>query len=204
MTSNYYKNIADFYDQRWKRYTDNTLDKVIRYFPDALENKVMLDFGCGTGELLKRLLTVHPDLTQVIGYDPVEEMLQQAQDKIQQFPEHTRKKVKLQNHKNFETRFDIIVSTSVLHYLAQPHLELSNLKSVLQKNGLLILLDYTKKGLLAKYFEWVIKRIDAMHHKAYHPHQIREMVGSAGFKINKSEEFDITLLWKGIIIQASV
>lgn len=204
MFDHYYKNIASLYDRRWKHYTDNTLDKVIQYFPDALENKTILDFGCGTGELIKRLLVANPDLAQVTGYDLTEEMLQQAQKKIQQFPEHISRKVKLQDHKDFETRFDIIVSTSVFHYLPQPHAELINLKSLLQKDGFLILLDYTKNGLLAKYFEWVIKRVDAMHQKAYAPHQIREMVESAGFNINKSEEFKITPLWRGAMIKATV
>lgn len=199
---NYYKYIADFYDRRWKRYTEKTIDKVIQYFPNSLENKIILDFGCGTGELIKKMLNENPNLGHVVGYDPSEEMLQQAKNKAGRFPDHIREKVSFQSHKSFEVKFDIIVSTSVLHYLPQPHEELLSFRPLLQKGGILILLDYSKKSFLTKYFEWIIKKIDVQHQKAYYPHQIRGMVESAEFKIDRSDEFDITPLWKGYIVEA--
>ncbi|MDF9799202.1 ubiquinone/menaquinone biosynthesis C-methylase UbiE [Catalinimonas alkaloidigena] len=162
MSVNYYKNIADSYDKKWKSYTDNTLEIAIQHFPESLEGKTMLDFGCGTGELIRRILEKHPNLDHITGYDPVEEMLHQARKKIQHLPGYLRDKVKMQNQKNFENKYDLIVSTSVFHYLQHPDSEMVNLKAHLQKDGMLILLDYIKSGFLAKYFEWAIKRIDNM------------------------------------------
>lgn len=199
---NYYKYIADFYDRRWKRYTERSIEKVFQYLPNSLENKIILDFGCGTGELIKKLFEVNPSLGHVVGYDPSEEMLQQAKDKIDQFPDHIRKKIDFQDHKIFETEFDIIVSTSVLHYLPHPHEEFLNFRKLLRKGGILILLDYSKKGFLAKHFEWIIKSIDVQHQKVYYPHQIREMVLSAGFTMERNEELNLTPLWKGYILKA--
>ncbi len=203
MINDYYKHIASFYDQKWKRYTQVTLDKVMQCLPDTVAHQTVLDYGCGTGTLIQRLLIAHPDMQQVIGYDPVEEMLQQAQKKLEQLPAHIQKKVILQSHKEFDAPFDIIVSTSVLHYLPQPISELRYLREILKKDGLLLLLDYTKDGWLARYFEWVIKRIDAAHQKAYWPSQIVEMVESAGFTIMNMEAFAITFFWQGMVLKAS-
>ncbi|MEK6480444.1 class I SAM-dependent methyltransferase [Catalinimonas sp. 4WD22] len=203
MSVNYFINIADSYDKKWKSYTDNTLEKAFQYFPESLEGKTILDFGCGTGELIRRTLEKHPNLGHITGYDPVENMLQQARKKIQHLPGYLRDKVKLQNQKNFENKYDLIVSTSVFHYLQHPDSEMVNLKAHLQKDGMLILLDYIKSGFLAKYFEWAIKRIDNMHHKVYSPHQIQEILGRAGFKIISSEKFKITFFWKGVVVCAT-
>jgi ubiquinone/menaquinone biosynthesis C-methylase UbiE len=204
MNMNYYKRIADNYDSRWKNYTDNTLQKLIQYLPASLENKTILDFGCGTGELVKRLLSLNPDLAHITGYDPVEEILRQAQMKMSQLPEDSQKKVKLQSHLNFENKFDLIVSSSVFHYLPKPRARLHHFKSLLREGGILVLLDYTKSSLLVRYFEWFFKYIDSMHQQAYTPKQIKIMVESADFKLEDSEEFKITPLWKGFVIRVSV
>ena len=204
MGVDYYKKVANNYDSWWNTYMDNTFRKLIQYLPASLENKKILDFGCGTGELIKRLLVQNPALAQISGYDPVEEMLRQAQIKVRQLPEHTQEKVKLQSHQNFGMRFDLIISSSVLHYLSQPQKVLSYLKSLLCKGGTLVLLDYTKNGFLAKYLEWSFKYIDSMHQQAYKPRQIRDIVEDAGFKAERSEEFRITPLWKGYVIKAVV
>ena len=143
MGLDYYKRVANNYDSRWKTYMDKTFQKLIQYLPASLENKTILDFGCGTGELIKRLLTLNPALAQIIGYDPVEKMLRQAQIKMKQLPEHTQEKVKLQSHQNFGMKFDLIVSSSVLHYLPQPQKVLRDFKSLLCEGGTLVLLDYT-------------------------------------------------------------
>lgn len=204
MGIDYYKRVASNYDSRWETYMDNTFQKLIQYLPASLENKTILDFGCGTGELIERLLTLNPALAQITGYDPVEEMLRQAQIKMRQFPEHTQEKVKLQSHQNYGMKFDLIISSSVLHYLPQPQKVLSYLKSQLSEGGILVLLDYTRNGFLAKYLEWFFKYIDTMHQQAYKPRQIQGIVENAGFKAERSEEFRITPLWKGFIIKAAV
>ena len=204
MGLDYYKRIANNYDSRWNTYMDNTFQKLIQYLPASLENKTILDFGCGTGELIKRLLTLNPALAQITGYEPVEEMLRQAQIKMRQLPENTQEKVKLQSHQNYGMNFDLIVSSSVLHYLPQPQKVLRDFKSLLCEGGTLVLLDYTKNGLLAKYFEWSFKYIDTMHQQAYKPRQIRDIVENGGFKAERSEEFRITPFWKGFVIKAAV
>lgn len=200
----YYKKVASNYDKRWKTYTNNSLQKIIDYLPLSLEGKCILDYGCGTGELIKRLLIQKPTLSHVTGYDPVAKMLAQAKVKIRKLPKDVQKKVKLQRQLVFDHKFDIIVSGSVLHYLPKPEDTLGLLKSNLKERGILVLLDYTKDSFPARYFEWLIRQVDSLHQKAYKPEQINRLVENAGFKIRASEEFSITPLWKGFVIKAIV
>ena len=202
MKADYYKKSASSYDSTWKRYTNNTHKKLLEYLPTSLANKRVLDFGCGTGALMKTLLIRHPELAHLSGYDPSAEMLQQAQKKMGEFSEQVQRKVQLQTQLDFETKFDLIVSSSVLHYLPQPGASLRTLKSLLREGGSLVLVDYTKDGLLVKYFEWTFKFIDSLHQQAYSPREIRQLVEKAGFTAVKDEAFPISPLWQGYVIRA--
>ena len=202
MAINYYQRVADSYDRQWKTYTNETLNRVEAYLPD-LAGKVILDYGCGTGELLWCMLLSSPRLSQVVGYDPSTAMLEQAHNKIQLLPGDLRDKVRLQCNHAYDTTFDLIVSTSVLHYLQQPQATLEYWNSLLQPDGMVILLDYSKAGWLPRYFEWAIRWIDQAHQQAYYPAQAQAMVKEAGFNIDHSETFTINHFWQGFIIKAS-
>jgi ubiquinone/menaquinone biosynthesis C-methylase UbiE len=203
MKKKHYEKTAGSYDKKWKNYTRRTINRLLALLPVSLEGKKVLDFGCGTGALIKEILTRHPGLEKIIGYDPVEEMLREAQKKIQQLPGYQQEKVHLQSNQNYETQFDLIVSSSVLHYLPGPEETLLHLKSLLKKGGALVLLDYTKDSLLVKYFRWAVKLKDPLHHRAYYPQQIRKLVENAGFIQEADAEFRISFLWKGYVIRAS-
>ena len=202
MSINYYKNVADTYDQQWKAYTDKTLDKVSEYLPD-LTGKVTLDYGCGTGELIWRMLFSNPGSARVVGYDPSTAMLQQARNKLRLLPDDLRKKVRLQQEDQYNTQFDLIVSTSVLHYLPHPQTTLEHWRSLLRPTGTIILLDYSKNGWLARYFEWAIRLVDQAHRQAYYLAQVEAMVEDSGFNVDDREDFTINSLWKGFVIKAS-
>ena len=203
MHAKYYEKSADSYDKKWKSYTQNTLNRLIKLLPASLEEKKILDFGCGTGELIQKILILYPGTEQIVGFDPVEEMLRQAQKKMKQLPDSQQKKVVLQNHQDYTTKFDLVVSSSVLHYLPHPEEALLHLKSLLKEGGTLVLLDYTKNSFVVKYFRWIVRLIDPLHQRAYYPQQIRELVEEAGFLPEREETFRISFLWEGYVIRAS-
>ena len=78
---NRYGHFAQYYDQLgWKRFTDSTfskLGKIIRQF--KINPKEIIDFGCGTGELLSRLADL--DFTG-IGVDASPGMIEKARLKL--------------------------------------------------------------------------------------------------------------------------
>lgn len=202
MPIDYYNKVADNYDQHWKEYTDRTLSKVMGYLPN-LNGKVVLDYGCGTGELIWRMLTTHLGIKRIIGYDPSEEMLQQAQRKMHLLPDDLLRKVWLQNDHEYDHQFDLIVSTSVLHYLSSPEQMLILWRSLLQPGGTVIVLDYSKAGWLPRYFEWAIRLIDDAHQQVYCLSQATSMAETAGLVIERSETFEINFFWQGFILKAS-
>ena len=170
--------------------------------PD-LTGKTVLDVGCGTGVLIKRMVVSHPELTRVVGYDPSEKMLQQARRKMQSLPDSLSCKVHLQSEEQYDTAFDLIVSTSVFHYLPHPRATLDRWCSLLRPGGTLVLLDYTKNSRTARYFEWAIRLIDHAHQRAYYPDQIMDLVAQAGcFRADRSEAFRISFFWQGVVIRA--
>lgn len=203
MAIDYYQRVADSYDQQWKAYSNQTLSRVGKYLPD-LTDKTILDHGCGTGELIWRMLASNPRLAQVIGYDPSPAMRRQARNKLRLLPDELQQKASLQNEDEYDTHFDLIVSTSVLHYLQNPETTLARWRSLLQPDGMMILLDYSKAGWLPRYFEWAIRWIDRAHHQAYYQVQAQTMIEGAGFDIDRNETFTINHFWQGFIIKSSV
>ncbi len=88
----------------------------------------------------------------------------------------------------------------MIHYVENPAKTVSLLNSILKKSGEIILLDYSKEGKIAKYFEWIIKLIDVGHKKAYYLEDLESIMISAGYKIKFSEKFIIDKFWSGWIM----
>lgn len=201
---NYYTKHAALYDKKWQHYTQVTLDKTLQYLPPDLMDQSILDYGCGTGELIVRLLSLHPDVQRIVGLDPSESMLRMARTKVDFLSSDQMSKVELANSAMFsleDNAFDLITSTSTFHYFNDPEAELNRLRQALKRTGTMVLLDCSKNGILAKYFEWLIKAVDHGHQKAYTLDEARKIAQAAGYNVLAAEEFQVDTLWKGWIMK---
>lgn len=203
MAIDYYKKQAHNYDNKWKQFTSKTLDKAIEKLP-SIKNRKILDYGCGTGELIKKMILLEGDFQKIVGYDPSNEMLQKGFEKIRQFRDEVREKVELQSLNEFTEKFDIIVSTNTFHYFQNPSEQLKEFYNLLEDDGALIIVDYTKDSFPVKYFEWWIKRIDKAHQKAYTQEEIVTLLNQAGFHLSDEEKFKISAFWNGVIIKSGI
>lgn len=153
MSEQFFQRKQTFFD-RWARNYDILLTtpfyqafhKRLLTYADFPRDGHVLDLGCGTGKLFKRLGKLYPELTGV-GLDLSPEMLAQAQRKnihgdrlsfvqgnaeAQPFPENT-----------FDAAFNTI---SFLHYL-HPETVLEEVQRVLKPGGQFYLADYGKGEL---------------------------------------------------------
>lgn len=153
MSEQFFQRKQTFFD-RWAKNYDillttpfyQAVHKRLLTYADFPKAGHMLDLGCGTGKLFKRLGKLYPDLTGV-GLDLSPEMLAQARRKnihgdrfsfvqgnaeAQPFSDHT-----------FDAAFNTI---SFLHYL-NPETVLGEVQRVLKPGGKFYLADYGKGEL---------------------------------------------------------
>lgn len=82
----------------------------------TLNNKKVLDLGCGIG----RLLTAYPEMSFYLGIDQSETVIERAKEV---FPQHHFLCAKIEDYRN-PNEFDVITCIDVLQYLGNPPGEL--------------------------------------------------------------------------------
>jgi len=123
------------------------------YTADALAGKRVLDAGCGTGHRLVALAKAFPK-TQFLGVDLTPASLEVARALAAR---HKVGNLRLErgNLLSFEPReqFDLIVSTGVIHHLADPARGLANLRACLAPGASLVLWLYHRLGEYQRLLE---------------------------------------------------
>ena len=114
--------------------------------PGELQGRA-LDLGCGPGDIPVALLREHPGL-QVDAVDGAEAMLQHARRHLQDSPDLVER---LQLHCEFlpsaalpQARYDLLLSNSLLHHLADPNDLWLTLKHCARKNAQVLVMDLAR------------------------------------------------------------
>ncbi len=126
MTTDYFDVIAEDYDY-WKNRNRRYYTILKRILSQKISSKwSVLDFGCGTGDLL-----AHLSPKDGIGYDPSSEMVELCRHK---YPS-------LQWSNNIpHKKFDAVYSVDVLEHVRNLDIYIQEMKSCLKPNGTLILI----------------------------------------------------------------
>ncbi len=186
-----YERIAARYDRRWSFYVEATIRKMLRRLALRPGDKV-LDVGCGTGALLQAVARAFPGVV-LAGVDLSSEMLGVARSKI-------GCSVKLRQGRAetlpFESEaFDIVVSTSLLHYLRAPDDALREMKRVLKPGGQVIVSDWCDDYLACRLCDRFLRLFNRAHFKTYDSAECLELMKAAGFESIDVERFKISWLW---------
>lgn len=96
---------------------------VIKRLMTTVENKTILDLGCGLGQQIQSLLSQKPK--QIIGVDISQKMIKEAQNRISS-PKAQWICEAVEDYELGENRFDIILSSMTFHYV-------EDLKSLFRK-----------------------------------------------------------------------
>lgn len=117
----------------------------------------VLDAGCGTGNLLKRMSQISFN-SKFVGIDSSEEMLDRAKKKFLSNPSVTLRHADLDKRLDFpDSGFDYIVSSNALYALRDPKMLIEEFHRLLKPQGKLVFTnphDKTKfSGIMKKQFQ---------------------------------------------------
>ena len=97
----------------------------------------IMDFGCGTGLFGLEFLEIASEL---VGVDTSEGMLKVMQHKTRDLKHVRTININLENEE-LDEKFDLIVSSMAFHHLADPSKMIDKMKSMLNPNGRLVVVD---------------------------------------------------------------
>ena len=158
-----YARLARGYDRRWFHYIEATVRETIARLPKSHPDRV-LDVGCGTGTLLKALRRTLPN-SALTGVDMSEEMLSVARTKLNHDGELQRGFAEALPFA--DGSFDLVVSTSVFHFIRDPGQTLGEFARVLRPGGRVLITDWCHDFLTCRVCDLFLRIFNRSHYKIY-------------------------------------
>lgn len=205
------------YNRVWRRYERGTLAAALQLLDDkplqislADSGRVrILDAGCGTGLLLYQLAQRFPS-ARLYGVDPSVDMLKQARALLRDISSISLEVATIDGEPCAGLpfapgTFDVIMCTSVLHYMRTPVLSLSGLADLLAPTGQLVLVDYARRGAPFPWtaFESLIRVLDRQHVRAYTLEEGRSLCLEAGLQVHATQTIRVDWLWGAWALRAT-
>lgn len=195
-----YQQLASVYDWIYKWYINKTMDVALKLLrPDGRER--ILDVACGTGELERRIMAVHP-AQAIVGVDLTEAMLAKARTKLAAFPHIVFYQADSAALSFPNASFDTVITSSSLHYMRNPERVFSEFSRVLAPNGRLIIIDWTRDAWQGRVYDWIRKKMIAAHYKVYTSEAIKELCAQAGLQVTQVQKFSVLWSWRMMAIEA--
>lgn len=195
-----YDRLAGVYDRRWASYVDASVRETVRRV--GLEGvRAVLDVGCGTGALLSAIAGRLPG-ARLAGLDLSPAMLSVARRKLGDraflvageagslpFPDR---------------RFDLVLSTSALHYWPDPAAGLAEIARVLKPGGRVAITDWCNDYLACKVADFLLRILEPAHDRTYGSQECERLLREAGFGGIRVERYRIGGLWGLMTATAAV
>jgi ubiquinone/menaquinone biosynthesis C-methylase UbiE len=186
-----YAKVAERYDEKWAFYVEATTRETLKRMPMTPASRV-LDVGCGTGELLRRLRAKYPDAV-LAGLDPVAEMLAVAKDKLS-----GKEDLRIGYADTLSWHagtFDVVVSCNMFHYITHPVDALREMARVLRPGGALVLTDWCDDYLACRICNLYLRLTNRAFYKTYRKAECLDLLRRAGFTHINLERYKINWLW---------
>ena len=152
----------------------------------------ILDVGCGTGVLLARL-SASGDGTRLFGIDPVPEMLEVARRRLPAGVELREGSAEQLPYS--DGAFDVVVSCSVFHYLADPLGALEEMKRVLAPGGTVVVTDWCADYLVCRICERYLSAFRRVRYSVYRASEWASLLARAGFADVDVDRYKISWIW---------
>jgi ubiquinone/menaquinone biosynthesis C-methylase UbiE len=186
-----YLRLASRYDRRWSSYIEATVIETTRRMSLNPADR-LLDIGCGTGALLYALSRTYPTVG-LAGVDASQEMLAVARERVGTCAE--LKQGWAEQIPFGDESFDVVVSSSVFHYIRDPMTALAEMLRVLRSGGRLIITDWCADYLACRVCDLFIGFFDPVHFRIYSLRECRELLDTSEFIAVDVERYKINWLW---------
>ncbi|MBW9147795.1 class I SAM-dependent methyltransferase [Clostridium sp. CM028] len=143
-----------------------------------IKPKKLLDVGCGTGNVLMKL--VENSNIELYGLDISEKMIDMAKKNLGNSADLKVSDSECMPWKN--NTFDVIVCNASFHHYPNPDKTLLEMKRILTSNGTLIIGDPTAPVVIRQVLNLYYKRSDTGDYKIYSKKVIEDLLIKTGFK----------------------
>jgi ubiquinone/menaquinone biosynthesis C-methylase UbiE len=170
---------------------DNDLEKRLFDFIENSHAQNILDFGCGKGSLLNKIINRFPNLN-LTGIDFFSKFADDFKT------ENTNNKIKYLDIESpefqkllTENNFDLIISTFTLHHFKLPVSALNQMYNLLNNNGKLWLCDFSliqsssgqKIANILSYFDEIRQFFKKSYHRHYYSKdEAQDLLSAFSFK----------------------
>lgn len=178
-----YDRDAARYDRRWAAYNRRSLE-IVRPWLEGREVGVVLDAGCGTGNLLPALARWNGRAARYIGVDASLGMLEVARGKAAGVPWPAALAAgAVEALPVPDAASDTVVCASILHALADPAEALRELRRVLRPDGRLVLLDWSRDPLPMRLLDLGMRIARVPYRRMYARREVEALLAAAGFRV---------------------
>lgn len=193
-----YAALAPAYERRWRYYLEATIARTLDCLaPQA--NERILDVGCGTGLALARLAETQTALS-LAGVDLSAEMLARARSRLPRAVLLARGEARLLPFA--DASFDAVVTSNMLHFLAEPARALGEAGRVLAPGGRLIVTDWCRDSFVMFLCEhWLRIRKQPLG-RVLNMKELAALAGDAGLRMDSAVRFHVRPAWGMMTLKA--
>ncbi len=190
-----YSTLACSYERRWQQYLEVSTAHTLAAL-DPREGESILDAGCGTGLLLRRIAARDPS-AHLVGIDLTLAMIRRADARLSELMVGDVCHLPLADES-----LDAVVLASVLQYLPSLDCALSEVGRVLRRGGRVVITAWCEGGLcmrtLGRWLRWRGKA-------DVHLHARRDLVASCKdhrLSIRREQTYSAGPLWRLLTVVA--
>jgi len=195
-TRRQYDRWAVVYDWVWSGYIRATTEALLAEAHLAPGERV-LNVGCGTGGLEARALAERPGQS-ITGVDLAEKMLAAARRKTQDAPGARFVQADAHDLPFADDSFDVVMSASTLHYLADPAAALSEGARVVRPGGRVAVLDWCRDFRAMRWMDALLRRVDPAHRCVFTTAELRALLREAGLAPKRARR--VRHWWWGLMV----
>jgi SAM-dependent methyltransferase len=179
------------YEDSWLQYLyfDRIHTGVLNLVDRESVHGDILDIGCGTGRLLRKIRERWPD-ARLTGIDPAEGMVKKAR---QMMPESAFVVSPAESDPLPDASVDLAFSTVSFHHWSDPVQGIREIRRVLRPGGQFVLADIAP-------LPFFLRCVHRGHGRIRNEHEVRRMVEQAGLEVRTQRR----LLWGHILVTQAI